>query len=255
MEEKLAAHNINIYSVSPLGDVRLVQTPITQSDTITKSETGLTKSVRQRKNRKPSRRSLHKRGTLSRMKSFIERPCPDEYPRGIVVHCDDLECIFEFKLYRYKGRYYADSQPIARKPVAPEQTSREHSLHHDDDRLVDIPTDVNPEQIVAEITSPTIPSSLQPPLQPSQSKSSQINPLEASSSDNRLTDSARSSPSLQSSVNDPIQDPQLSENDDFTYIPSYTTRMPATENTQKQLEIDDQSEKKAQNKSSFSTAL
>ena len=86
----LAASKVPVYSVSPKGDVKLVD---------------LVGGVRRRQS------ILQRSRTLTRLMSAIGGNNTDPPPQGIAVQCNDVQCIYEFKVFRYTGIQQESPQP------------------------------------------------------------------------------------------------------------------------------------------------
>ena len=107
VELKLHDHGVLIYSVDDKGYVKRVERTIEETDCeTTASDRHL---HRHQSTLSSSGATLSRRGTLNRLVSMV---FPEKkQSRGIVVNCNDVECIFEFKVYEYCGRYFQEDQP------------------------------------------------------------------------------------------------------------------------------------------------
>ena len=178
-----------MYSVSPLGDVKLVH-PTTEAARAEDGESPSRGTRRRSSTWSPQSASRRSSKTVMRLKSFIKQPEADKFPRGIVVQCNDLECIFEFKVYKYIGRYHADDDSSSKSssvpPEPPLTNDQVHAENENHSQCNDV-TGSASSTCQAEVTSPNIPLNLQSPLQPENAPS----PWSEGAS------SIRSSPTLQ----------------------------------------------------------
>ena len=176
----------------------LVTPTQTINDALPSHTNGTPQSVLRRRSTVFSTTRRNRRGssrTLMRDKSLIESQ-QKILPRGIVVQCNDLECVFEFKLYRYCGRYKANKTPAP----SPKQ------------QLVNVSSPSGEFQVgESDLQSPVQPTDLQSPLQPTTSNLSL---------GDRLSDNSRSSQSLVDTIATPTNDvvlPNNEEHDNLTY--------------------------------------
>ena len=101
VELKLHDHGVIVYSVDDNGTVKRVERPTLEE---TDEATPPRRLRHQSTSTSLSNATLQRRGTLNRLRSMVF-PDKKQPPRGIVVNCNDVECIFEFKVYEYCGRY------------------------------------------------------------------------------------------------------------------------------------------------------
>ena len=98
VELKLHDHGVLIYSVDDKGYVKRVERTVDCETTASDRHLH-----RHQSTLSSSGATLSRRGTLNRLVSVV---FPEKkQSRGIVVNCNDVECIFEFKVYEYCGRY------------------------------------------------------------------------------------------------------------------------------------------------------
>ena len=103
MDKELHKHGVVVYSVDDKGHVKEVDiTPTEHTDgggLLINSHSAVRK--RHSTTHFPIRR---RRSTIDKIKSIIisEKKQP---PSGIIVNCDNVECIFEFKVYEYRGHH------------------------------------------------------------------------------------------------------------------------------------------------------
>ena len=172
VETKLTASGINVYSVSSSGDVMLVS-PSTQSleDMLPPSSTHL----RQRRSTMTSdnERTQKRLGLTEHRQEIL--------PRGVVVQCGDLECVFEFKLYKYCGQTINDTPTL---PVY--QTS-----------LLQQPLPPSVPSLPMDTAKSSLQSPhLQFPFQPIRSTLSFADNLSNTPTDNKIQDNRTSTPLL-----------------------------------------------------------
>ena len=82
MNQYLVDSNVPVYSVSPTGAVKKIEN-LTKYHTVPKPST------------------LRRRGTLSKLMSKKEQKLP---PYGLVIQCNDVQCIYEFRVFRKKPK-------------------------------------------------------------------------------------------------------------------------------------------------------
>ena len=118
LDKELHKYGVIVYSVDDKGHVKQVDiTPSDSGDSSTQHNAH--SSVRRRHStiHPPVRR----RSTVDRLISMMS-PDKKQPPRGIVVNCNDVECIFEFKVYEYRGRHAGGaSQPQGLQPILDQQ--------------------------------------------------------------------------------------------------------------------------------------
>ena len=90
VNDALAASKVPVYSVSPKGDVKLVD---------------LVGGVCRR------RSILQRSRTLTKLMNAIGGNNTAPPPQGIAVQCNDVQCIYEFKVFRYTGIQQESPQP------------------------------------------------------------------------------------------------------------------------------------------------
>ena len=83
---------------------------------------------------------------LTRLQSIIQ-PKGEPLPYGIAVQCNNIQCIFEFRVFRYIGRYGNEETP----PPSNEVTNENHSLLSLDE------TEVPTERLVSPLESSSLP--------------------------------------------------------------------------------------------------
>lgn len=99
---------------------------------------------------------------MTRLQSIIQ-PKDEPLPYGIAVRCNNIQCIFEFRVFRYIGRYCNEETP----PPCNEVTNENHSP---------LPIEVPTERLVSPLESSSLPL--------------------LSNADNNLSDTRRSEPLL-----------------------------------------------------------
>ena len=163
LDKELHKHGVVVYSVDDKGHVKEVD--ITPSEHTDGDDPVMhTPAVRRRHftTHYPIQR---RRSTIERVKSFVS-PEKKEPPRGIVVNCNNIECIFEFKVYEYHGRHHSDkmdSIPDDTDPC-PQQAGEDSShlsLGHCGDNVNNSNGDIGIESISNALTSSDIVSNEQ----------------------------------------------------------------------------------------------
>ena len=181
----------------------LVTPTQTINDALPSHTNGTPRSVLRRRSTVSSTTGRNRRGsprTLMRDKSLIENQ-QKILPRGIVVQCNDLECVFEFKLYRYCGRYKANKTPAP----SPKQ------------QLVDVSSPSGEFQVVeSDLQSPVQPTDLQSPLQPTTSNLSLADHLSITTDNSRSSQSLVDTQPIATPTNEVVL-PNNEEHDNLTY--------------------------------------
>lgn len=93
MNDYLAESNVPVYSVSSTGAVKKIE------------------HASQYYNRQGSRSTLRRRHTLSRLMSRKE----EVLPCGLAIECNKVQCLYEFRVFRYKAQ---EEDPLA---IIPEE--------------------------------------------------------------------------------------------------------------------------------------
>ena len=127
LDKELHKHGVVVYSVDDKGHVKEVDiTPSEHTD----GDNPVVHSPALRRHHFTAHYPIQRRrSTIERWKSFVS-PEKKEPPRGIVVNCNNIECIFEFKVYEYCGRHHSDkmnSIPDDTDPC-PQQAVEDSSL-------------------------------------------------------------------------------------------------------------------------------
>ena len=125
MNEYLVKSNVPVYSVGPNGVVKKIE--------------DLTKY---QKSRRSSTRNLRRRRTIAQLMGKKEQKPP---PYGLVIQCNDVQCIYEFRVFRKKD------------PKKGQGERREQRSTASSD---DVPTD----KLVSPLQSPTSLPNLTIPL-------------------------------------------------------------------------------------------
>lgn len=87
---------------------------------------------------------------MMRLRSIVNPPKVDELPRGIPIQCGDLECIFEFKIYQYIGRYTNDPDHPESPSPFPSQDNNQTMM--EDNESLCTPMDGDDEVIFSPTT-------------------------------------------------------------------------------------------------------
>lgn len=103
--------NVSVLSVSPKGEIK-------EFDLKTQGNPPAEQSSLRRRS---STRALNR--TISRLVSIKESDVEPIDPYGIPVQCNNVQCIFEFRVFRYIGRYGNENPPPANGSLIPSNDS------------------------------------------------------------------------------------------------------------------------------------